>query len=69
MSTLDLTGARKQCGLTQSDVAQRMGISQARVSAIERTPPALLKLQTVTAYYQSLGMELLFEPKMRVHRR
>ena len=51
-----LTEMRKQAGLTQADVAEAMGISQQRVSAIESGSVA--ELATLADYIRALGGEL-----------
>lgn len=50
-----LAEIRKQAGLTQTDVAQAMGISQNRVSVIERGELAHTELETIRAYIEALG--------------
>ncbi len=47
---------RKSAGLTQSEVAQAMGVSQQRVSAIENG--AVAELATLADYIRALGGEL-----------
>jgi DNA-binding XRE family transcriptional regulator len=47
---------RKKAGLTQADVAQAMGVSQQRVSAIENG--AVAELATLADYIRALGGEL-----------
>jgi transcriptional regulator with XRE-family HTH domain len=46
---------RLGAGLTQTDVATRMGVSQRRVSAVESTSTPALELRTLIAYVQALG--------------
>lgn len=47
--------ARKAEHLTQSDVAERMGISQARVSELESADVSSLKVSTLERYAEALG--------------
>jgi DNA-binding XRE family transcriptional regulator len=51
-----LTEMRKRVGLTQAEVAEAMGVSQQRVSAIENGSVA--ELSTLAAYIRALGGEL-----------
>ena len=51
-----LTEMRKKAGLTQTEVAEAMGISQQRVSAIENGAVAVLA--TLADYISALGGEL-----------
>jgi len=51
-----LTEMRKQAGLTQAEVAEAMGVSQQRVSAIESG--AVAELATLADYIRALGGEL-----------
>ena len=51
-----LTEMRKKAGLTQAEVAEAMGVSQQRVSAIESG--AVAELATLGDYIRALGGEL-----------
>ena len=51
-----LTDMRKKAGLTQAEVAEAMGVSQQRVSAIESGGVA--ELATLADYIRALGGEL-----------
>ena len=51
-----LTEMRKKAGLTQAEVAEAMGVSQQRVSAIESGGVA--ELATLADYIRALGGEL-----------
>lgn len=51
-----LTEMRRNAGLTQAEVAQAMGVSQQRVSAIENG--AVAELATLADYIRALGGEL-----------
>ncbi|MFI5793387.1 helix-turn-helix domain-containing protein [Streptomyces sp. NPDC051677] len=53
-----LAEMRRQLGLTQREVADRMHVRQERVSAIERGRTASTELGTVAAYVAALGGEL-----------
>lgn len=50
-----LAEIRKGRGLTQTDVAAEMKVSQKRVSAVERGMLTRTELGTVAAYVQALG--------------
>jgi DNA-binding XRE family transcriptional regulator len=51
-----LTEMRKKAGMTQAEVAEAMGVSQQRVSAIENGSVA--ELATLADYIRALGGEL-----------
>jgi DNA-binding XRE family transcriptional regulator len=51
-----LTEMRKKAGMTQAEVAEAMGVSQQRVSAIENG--AVAELATLADYIRALGGEL-----------
>jgi DNA-binding XRE family transcriptional regulator len=51
-----LAEMRKKAGLTQAEVAEAMGVSQQRVSAIENG--AVAELATLGDYVRALGGEL-----------
>jgi DNA-binding XRE family transcriptional regulator len=53
-----LAEQRIRLGLTQSEVAQRMGVRQERVSAIERAQPGATEVRTLAAYVEALGGRL-----------
>lgn len=57
-SLLKLRAVRESLGLTQAELAGRMGLTQARVSAIERTDPARLTVDTLADYVKALGGQL-----------
>ncbi len=54
--TLSLAQARIRSGLTQQDVAERMGISQSDVSKLERRSD--VRVSTLRAYLEALGAKL-----------
>jgi DNA-binding XRE family transcriptional regulator len=51
-----LAEMRKKVGLTQAEVAEAMGVSQQRVSAIEKG--TIAELATLSDYIRALGGEL-----------
>jgi hypothetical protein len=53
-----LTEQRVRLGLTQAQVAARMGVRQERVSAIERAEPGAIEVRTLAAYVEALGGRL-----------
>ena len=53
--TVSLRELRAGAGLTQTVVAERMGISQRRVSAVESTPIRALEVRTLIAFVAALG--------------
>jgi transcriptional regulator with XRE-family HTH domain len=44
---------RRRLGITQTQVAARMGITQGRVSAIEHAKPGITELRTLAAYVEA----------------
>ena len=57
-----LQSARKSRGLNQTEVAARLGLSQARLSALERAPGSI-SVDQLLAMCSSLGLELSIAPK------
>ncbi|MFJ6669998.1 XRE family transcriptional regulator [Actinosynnema sp. NPDC091369] len=55
-----LTQLREQQGLSQSEVAARMGISQPRVSQLERGEVDQMVVDTLERYITALGGHLRF---------
>lgn len=53
-----LEALRKKQGLSQRDVAERMGLTQTRVSQIESSDIGTLKTDTLRRYATALGLEL-----------
>ncbi|MGW2178006.1 helix-turn-helix domain-containing protein [Streptomyces sp. NPDC001732] len=53
-----LVEMRKELGLTQSDMADRMHVRQERVSAIERGRTTATEVGTIAAYIAALGGQL-----------
>lgn len=52
-----LVEARLEAGLTQKDVAKRMGISQAQVARIEKRGYEAYTLRTLQRYIDALGTQ------------
>jgi Helix-turn-helix len=50
---------RRQAGVTQAELAERMGVRQERVSAIERADPGAAEVRTLAGYVQALGGRLV----------
>jgi phage shock protein A len=53
-----LTEERTRLGLTQTEVAQRMGVPQDQVAAIERAGPGTTDVRTLVSYVEALGGRL-----------
>lgn len=53
-----LVEMRKQLGLPQSEIADRMHVRQERVSAIERGKTTATEVGTIAAYIAALGGQL-----------
>lgn len=53
-----LAEQRTRLGLTQAQVARRMGVRQERVSAIERAEPGATEVRTLASYVDALGGRL-----------
>jgi DNA-binding XRE family transcriptional regulator len=53
-----LAEVRKEFGLTQAELAREMGVSQSRVSAIERGEVSRSEIETLRAYVAALGGEI-----------
>jgi DNA-binding XRE family transcriptional regulator len=53
-----LAGERIRLGLSQAQVAARMGVRQERVSAIERAEPGAIEVRTLASYVEALGGQL-----------
>jgi DNA-binding XRE family transcriptional regulator len=56
--TRTLADQRRQFGLTQEQVAHRMGVRPERVSAIERAGPGTTEVRTLASYVEALGGRL-----------
>lgn len=57
--TYTLAELRQSRGLSQSQVARRMGIGQAQVSRIEGAYPKVM-FTSLTAYFEALGLDIRF---------
>jgi HTH-type transcriptional regulator/antitoxin HipB len=57
-----LQSARKNAGLSQTALAQRLGISQSRVSAMELDPGSI-SVEQLLALLAALNHEVLVQPK------
>ena len=55
---LQLVEARLDAGLTQAELAERMGVSQAQVARIEKSGYDSYTLKTLRRYVQALGKKL-----------
>jgi DNA-binding XRE family transcriptional regulator len=53
-----LAEQRDRLGLTQTEVAERMGVPQNQVAAIENAEPGTTDIRTLAAYVQALGGRL-----------
>jgi DNA-binding XRE family transcriptional regulator len=53
-----LAEMRRRLGFSQAQVADRMGVTQGRVSAIENARPGATELRTIAAYVEALGGRL-----------
>ena len=53
-----LSQLRERAGLTQTEVAARMGVSQPRVSQLERGEIGQLEVETLSRYVAALGGHL-----------
>ena len=62
-----LQAARKSAGLSQTALAQRLGISQSRLSAMELNP-ASINLAQLLALCSALGLELRLQTRADGHR-
>ena len=63
---LQLVEARQAAGLTQTDVAKRIGVSQAQVARIEKRGYESYTLNSLRRYVKALGED--FELQVRVRR-
>jgi HTH-type transcriptional regulator/antitoxin HipB len=59
---LHLKALRKHRGLTQSQVASRLGIKQARYAFIE-THPETVSTQQLLDVFAALGVDILLRPR------
>lgn len=59
---LHLKSLRKAAGVSQAELAQRLGVSQSRVAAIERDPAAI-SVRQLMEILQLLDADLLMRPR------
>lgn len=57
-----LRSARKRRGLSQTDLAGRLGLAQSRVSEMERNP-GRMSLDQLLAVCALLGLEVVLQPR------
>jgi HTH-type transcriptional regulator/antitoxin HipB len=57
-----IQAARKSAGLTQGELAQRLGMSQSRISAME-LDPGTMNVDQLLALLAVLNHEVLVQPK------
>lgn len=62
---LQLVEARQAAGLTQAEVAKRLGISQAQVSRIEKRGYDAYTLTTLRRYVEALGAGFSLEVNIK----
>ena len=62
---LQLVEARQAAGLTQAEVARRLGVSQAQVARIEKRGYDAYTLTTLRRYVQALGDDFRLEVTIR----
>lgn len=60
-----LVEARQAAGLTQEQLAQRLGVSQSQVAKIERRGYEAYTLTTLRRYVQALGTDFTLEVRVR----
>lgn len=59
-----LQQARKACGMTQKEVAAKMGVSQKRISDLENGSIDVMQVETLRRYITSLGGTLEITAKL-----
>jgi DNA-binding XRE family transcriptional regulator len=62
---LQLVEARQAAGLTQEQMAQRLGVSQSQVAKIEKRGYESYTLTTLRRYVQALGRDFALEVTIR----
>ncbi len=62
---LQLVEARQAVGLTQAELAERLGVSQAQVARIEKRGYDAYTLTTLRRYVQALGQDYSLEVRVR----
>ncbi|RMF78076.1 MAG: helix-turn-helix domain-containing protein [Chloroflexi bacterium] len=63
---LQLVEARQAAGLTQAELAERLGVSQAQVSRIEKAGYDAYTLNTLRRYVAALGDDFELEVIIRI---
>ncbi len=61
---LQMVEARQAAGLTQQDIADRLGISKSKVAQIERSGYDTMTLSTLLSYINALGPGFSIEVKI-----
>jgi len=64
---LQLVEARQQAGLTQQELAQRLGVSQAQVARMEKRGYDAYTLTSLRRYVSALGDDFSLEVEVRRH--
>ncbi len=62
---LQLVEARQAAGLTQQEVAERMGVSQAQIARIEKSGYNAYTLRTLRRYLEALGDQFMLEVSVK----
>ena len=62
---LQLVEARQQAGLTQAELAERLGVSQAQVARVEKRGYDAYTLTTLRRYVEALGEGFSLEVHVR----
>lgn len=62
---LQLVEARQEAGLTQAELAERLGVSQAQVARIEKRGYDAYTLTTLRRYVEALGDGFSLEVRVR----
>lgn len=62
----ELGEARLRAGLTQNEIARKLGLTQARLSQIEHGQNA--RIDTLQSYARALGLELVLVPQRQLSR-
>jgi|SRR5579859_2854927 len=64
---LQLAEAREAAGLTQAEVAGRLGVSQAQVARLEKRGYDAYTLSSLRRYVKALGDEFALEVRVQQH--
>lgn len=62
-----LAQLREKAGVTQVELAQRLGVNQSRISAIENGDPDVMSLATLRTYIEALGGTLQLTATINNH--